>query len=153
MCIRDSNNEQAFLTSTFVLMHELGHALVEVLALPVLGIEESYVDGIAAVLLGESGLSEGSVLAGWFFGSQPGTAFFDSHRAGPQRLGDLACWGVGADVSLLADPLTNSIASQLFVGGRDCVREYQQQVSGFSVVLGPSIRGGLNLLADPESGG
>ena len=146
------NNEQAFLTSTFVLMHELGHALVDVLTLPVLGIEESYVDGIASVLLGESGLSEGSVLAGWFFGSQPGTPFFDSHRAGPQRLGDLACWGVGADISLLSDPLTNSIASQLFAGGRNCVREYQQQVNGFSTVLGPSILGGLDLLSSQEAG-
>ncbi len=145
------NDEQAFLTSTFVLMHELGHALVDVLSLPVLGIEESYVDGIAAVLLGESGLSEGSVLAGWFFGNQTGTPFFDSHRAGPQRLGDLACWGVGADSSLLTNPLTSSIALQLFEGGRNCVREYQQQVTGFTTVLGPSIRGGLDVLADPEN--
>ncbi len=145
------NNEQAFLASTFVLMHELGHALVNVLSLPVLGIEESYVDGIAAVLLGESGLSEGSVLAGWFFGSQPGTPFFDSHRAGPQRLGDLACWGVGADASLLSDPVTGNLAAQLFQSGRDCVREYQQQVQGFSAVLGPSIRGGIDVLAGQNS--
>lgn len=87
------NNRQAFLASTFVLMHEVGHALIDVLELPVLGIEESYVDGIAAVLMGESGIAEGSVLAGWFFGGQTNTPFFDTHRAGPQRLGDLACLG------------------------------------------------------------
>lgn len=142
------NREQAFLASTFVLMHELGHALVDVLSLPVLGIEESYVDGIAAVLLGESGLSEGSVLAGWFFGSQRGTPFFDTHRAGPQRLGDLACWGVGADTSLQADPVVGNLAQQLIESGRDCTREYQQQVQGLSVVIGPNIRGGLNVLMD-----
>lgn len=140
------NEEQAFLASTFVLMHELGHALVSVLSLPVLGIEESYVDGIAAVLLGESGLSEGSLLAGWFFGSQGGTPFFDSHRAGPQRFGDLACWAVGADSSLLTDTFTNSLADMLGQGGRACGFEYQQQVSGFSAVLGPNIRGGLDIL-------
>ena len=142
------NSEQAFLASTFVLMHELGHALVNVLSLPVLGIEESYVDGIAAVLLGESGLSEGSVLAGWFFGNQPGTPFFDTHRAGPQRLGGLACWGVGADTSLLADPVVGNLAQQLIDSGRDCNREYQQQVRGLSAVLGSSIRGGLDVLAE-----
>jgi hypothetical protein len=140
------NNDQAFLASTFVLMHELGHALVQALSLPVLGIEESYVDGIAAVLLGESGLSQGSVLAGWFFGGQPNTPFFDTHRAGPQRLGDLACWGVGADMSLLSDPIIDSLAAQLIQGGRNCALEYQQQLDGFSDVLGPSIRGGFDIL-------
>lgn len=138
--------EQGFLASTFVLMHELGHALVEVLDLPVLGIEESYVDGVAAVFLGESNLAEGSVLAGWFFGAQPNTPFFDTHRAGPQRLGDLACWGVGADASLRDDELIDSLATQLFDSGRDCEAEYQQQVQGLAAVLDGNILGGLNAL-------
>jgi len=136
--------DQAFAASIFVIMHELGHALVEQLDLPVLGIEESYVDGLAAVLVGESGMAQASVLAGWFFGSQGDTPFFDTHRANAQRLGDLACWGVGADASLLEDPIVNSIASQLTdIGGRNCVAEYQQQVNGLESVLGPNIRGGL----------
>lgn len=136
--------DQAFSASVFVLMHELGHALVEQLDLPVLGIEESYVDGVAAVLVGESGMAEASVLAGWFFGAQGATPFFDTHRANAQRLGDLACWGVGADPSLLGDPLVNSIASQVTdIGGRNCEAEYQQQVDGLQFVLGPNIRGGL----------
>ena len=146
-----ANNEQAFLASTFVLMHELGHALTDVLQLPVLGIEESYVDGIAAVLLGESGLAEGSVLAGWFFGSQSNTPFFDSHRAGPQRLGDLACWGIGADLSLQSEPIVGAIAAQLIQGGRDCVAEYNQQLLGLNAVLGGNIRGGLNVLSLPAA--
>ena len=124
-------------------MHEIGHALVSQLRLPVLGIEESYVDGMAAVFVGEAGLPQGSVLAGWFFGSQPNTPFFDTHRAGPQRLGDLACWGIGADSTLLDDPTVGSISIQLMNGGRDCVAEYQQQRSGFEAVLAPYIRGDL----------
>jgi len=138
-----NNTEQAFAASIFVLLHELGHALVDQLNLPVLGIEESYVDGIAAVLVGESGLSEASVFAGWFFGNQGPTPFFDSHRAGPQRLGDLACWGVGADPSLLNDPIIASITEQLVLGGRDCPAEYEQQRRSLEFVLGPNIRGGL----------
>ena len=137
------DDEQAFSASVFVLMHELGHAFVEELSLPVLGIEESYVDGVAAVLLGESGMSEGSALAGWFFGSQPNTPFSDSHRANPQRLGDLVCWGIGADPTLLEKPLVNSIFQQLVVGGRNCVAEYAQQVAGLTDVLGSAIQGGL----------
>ena len=143
--------DQTFAANTFVLMHELGHSLVDQLDLPVLGIEESYVDGVAAVLLGESGLADGLVLAGWFFAAQMPAPFFDSHRAGPQRFGDLACWGVGAEPALLDDPFISGIAQQLFEGGRDCVSEYQQQVRSLQIVLGPNIRGGLqNLLSlDP----
>ncbi len=144
------DSEQAFLSSTFVLMHELGHALVDQLDLPVLGIEESYVDGMGAVFMGESGLSLGTVLAGWFFFSQPETPFFDSHRAGPQRLGDLACWGVGADPSLLDDPMIDSIAQQLITGGRNCTAEYAQQLDGFNAVLDQNIRGGLRTLSIPD---
>ncbi len=146
------NNEQAFLASTFVLMHELGHALIDVLDLPVLGIEESYVDGVAAVLLGESDMAEGSVLAGWFFGGQRNTPFFDTHRAGPQRLGDLACWGIGADPTLLNDPTTASIADQLIQTGRNCVAEYNQQLLGLDAVLGPHILGGLDILSTAGNG-
>ncbi len=143
------NSEQAFITSAFVLMHELGHALVNQLNLPVLGIEESYVDGMGAVFMGEAGLAEGVVLAGWFFFSQPESPFFDTHRAGPQRLGDLACWGVGADPSLLDDPMINSIAQQLISSGRNCPLEYAQQLGGFNAVLDQHIRGGLGELSIP----
>lgn len=125
-------------------MHELGHALVNQLELPVLGIEESYVDGIAAVLVGESGLAEASALAGWFFAQQPQTPFFDTHRAGPQRLGDLVCWGIGADDTLLAnDVLLASVGEQILASGRDCVGEYTRQVDALASVLGPYVRGGL----------
>ncbi len=136
-----SDKDQAISTSIFVLMHEIGHALVNQLQLPVLGIEESYVDGMASVFLGEAGLSAGSVLAGWFFGTQPGTPFFALHRAGPQRLGDLACWSVGADSSLIKDPTIGRISRQLMSSGRNCSAEYQQQRAGFEAILGPYIRG------------
>lgn len=138
-----SDKDQAVSTSIFVLMHELGHALVNQLSLPVLGIEESYVDGIAAVFVGEAGLSEGSALAGWFFGSQSDTPFFDSHRAGPQRLGDLACWAVGSEPALLDDPIISNIAQQLMAGGRNCPAEYAQQLAGLTTVLDPHTRNGF----------
>jgi len=143
-----NERDQVISTSIFVLMHELGHALVSQLDLPVLGIEESYVDGMAAVFVAEAGLSEGSVLAGWFFGSQRDTPFFDSHRAGPQRLGDLACWGVGADMSLSENPVVGNIAQQLMSGGRNCAAEYLQQRSGLEDVLAPYLRGDLSNIYD-----
>ncbi len=147
-----TDKAQAASASLFVLMHEVGHALVNQLRLPVLGIEESYVDGMSAVFLGEADLSEGSVLAGWFFGSQSETPFFDTHRAGPQRLGDLACWGIGADLSIAEDPLVGSIAQQLILSGRNCEFEYNQQLGALNTVLGPHLRGEIaDVFADSES--
>ncbi len=135
--------DEAFKTSVFVLMHELGHALVDQLELPVLGIEEAAVDGIGSVFSTKLGLAEGIVLAGWFFFSQGDSPFFDTHRVGTQRLGDLACWGVGGDPSLLDDPTISGIKDQLVDAGRDCNFEYQQRFDAVSTLIGPNIRGGL----------
>lgn len=137
------DSERAFLSSAFVLMHELGHALIDQLEVPIIGLEEAAADSIGAVFVGEAGLAEGAVLAGWFFFSQPETPFFDTHRAGPQRLGDLACLGVGADPTLLDDPTIANIAAQLVQGGRNCPQDYAIQLDNVSLVFAPYIRGGL----------
>ena len=124
-------------------MHELGHALVDQLNLPVLGIEEAAVDGIGAVFSTKIGLAEGVVKAGWFFFSQCDSPFFDTHRVGSQRLGDLACWGVGGDPSLLSDPTISNIKDMLVDSGRDCDFEYQQRLNAVNTLVGPNIKGGL----------
>jgi len=139
------DREQAFGASVFVLMHELGHALVNQLDLPVLGIEESAVDGIGSVFATKIGLAEGVVLAGWFFFSQGDSPFFDTHRVGSQRLGDLACWGVGGDPSLLDDDTISDIAEQLVEAGRDCNAEYAQRLNAVNTLVGPNIRGGIQV--------
>jgi len=138
------DKEDAFNTSVFVLMHELGHALVNQLDLPVLGIEEAAVDGIGSVFSTKLGLAEGVVLAGWFFFSQGDAPFFDTHRVGTQRLGDLACWGVGGDPSLLDDPTISSIKDELVETGRNCNLEYQDRFDAVSTLVGPYIKGGLS---------
>jgi len=137
------NEEDTFQTSVFVLMHELGHALVDQLDVPVLGIEEAAVDGIGSVFSTKLGLAEGVVKAGWFFFSQGDSPFFDTHRVGTQRLGDLACWGVGGDPSLLDDPTISDIKDSLVDSGRDCNAEYQDRLDAVTALLGENIRGGL----------
>lgn len=88
----------------FILMHELGHTLIHVLDLPVLGREEDAADQIAAyLLLNTTGNSSSSGLAGalWFFRSN--TLFYtrrhfsSEHSLGPQRQSNLACWAFGKD--------------------------------------------------------
>ena len=139
----NNDKDDTFQTSVFVLMHELGHALVDQLDLPVLGIEEAAVDGIGAVFSTKLGLAEGVVKAGVFFFTQGDTPFFDTHRVGTQRLGDLACWGVGGEPSLLSDPLISDIKDQLVVAGRDCDFEYAERLDAVDRLIGANVKGGL----------
>jgi hypothetical protein len=87
-------------TIMFALMHETGHALVDVLALPVTGREEDAVDQLATKLLLEQGaigdsLAFGAV--GWFatsaqHGSLDSLALADDHSLDQQRVYNLICW-------------------------------------------------------------
>ena len=144
--------DSAFKSSVFVLMHELGHALVDQLELPIFGGEEAAVDGIGTVFSTKIGLAEGVALAGWFFFSQGDTPFFDTHRVGTQRLGDLACWAVGGDPSLLDDPTVADIAEQLVAAGRNCQAEYLQQLDAADTLLSDNIRGRLVDVDTPSLG-
>ena len=139
----NSSDLDTYLAIAWVLMHELGHALIDQLELPFIGLEESNADAIASVLTGEGGFAEASLLASFFFEQQGVSPFTDSHRSGPQRFGDLACLAVGAEPELLSIPRVAEIAQQLFDAGRNCAEEYQRQVTGLSTILGPFVRGGL----------
>jgi len=82
----------------FVLYHEMGHALVDVLDLPTTGREEDAVDQLATLVLIESGVEgEDAALTGatWFGlkGAQQtdDLAFWDEHSLDQQRFYDIIC--------------------------------------------------------------
>lgn len=87
-------------TIMFALMHEAGHAIVDVLAIPVTGREEDAVDQLATLLLLEQGaigdsLAFGAV--GWFatsamVGHLDSLALADDHSLDQQRVYNLICW-------------------------------------------------------------
>lgn len=87
-------------TIMFALMHETGHALVDVLALPVTGREEDAVDQLATILLLEQGAIGDSLLFGaavWLAtGARRGRldtlALADDHSLDQQRVYNLICW-------------------------------------------------------------
>lgn len=60
----------------FVLYHEVGHALIDMLDIPVLGKEEDAVDGFAAVLATTMDLDDVALAAADIFGANDFTAFF-----------------------------------------------------------------------------
>jgi hypothetical protein len=83
----------------FIALHELGHALVDQLQLPVTGREEDAVDQFAIWLMladGDSAgvLSAASVFAGEVSGSQDVAA---AHSLDSQRYFNMLCWVYGSD--------------------------------------------------------
>lgn len=89
----------------FVIAHELGHALVDQLDIPITGKEEDAVDGFAAYLLANtagfgprSALSAAVLFAGFSSDDAPGDAqFADEHSLSQQRVYQFLCWIYGSD--------------------------------------------------------
>ncbi len=86
----------------FFLFHEVGHALVDVLDLPVVGQEEDGVDQLAVLLLNDEPLM--AMWAADYWNSNAGRvpsitveAFADAHDLNEQRFFNIACWTYGSD--------------------------------------------------------
>ncbi len=90
----------------FIVAHEMGHALVHELAIPVTGREEDAVDGFAAYLLADNpkfGPST-ALSAALFFdayrqlrGKLKDADFADEHSILEQRIYQFLCWVYGSD--------------------------------------------------------
>lgn len=90
----------------FVLYHEVGHALVDMLDLPVLGKEEDAVDGFAAVVASAFDLDVVALTAADIFNLNTSiqvsneispAAFWDSHSLDQQRMYSIICMIYGSD--------------------------------------------------------
>lgn len=92
-------------TVAFALMHELGHALIDVLDLPTTGREEDAVDQLATVLLLQQGPTGDSLAfgaVGWFASDAhrsqlDALEFADDHGFDLQRVYNIICWIHGRD--------------------------------------------------------
>lgn len=88
----------------FVMMHEVGHALVDVLDLPITGREEDVADQLAVYVLIRGGDKGAQAAAAGVRALQPlsgtsfdSTDFADEHSLGPVRLYNVMCWIYGSD--------------------------------------------------------
>ncbi|HST42834.1 MAG TPA: DUF4344 domain-containing metallopeptidase [Conexibacter sp.] len=135
----------------FVIAHELGHALVDQLDIPITGKEEDAVDGFAAYLLANtrgfgprSALSAAILFAG-FSGDDAPTddAYADEHSLSQQRVYQFLCWIYGSDPRAFRS-----------IVGRDglpraravrCPSEWRQVNRSWSRLLVPHLKPG----ADP----
>ena len=106
---RDRRERVAAGAVSFVLLHELGHALIQVLDLPLLGREEDAADQLSAYLLLNGPASDAQFAmrgAMWFF-ADTATTFTQrqlsgEHSLDSQRRGNLACWAIGMNSSAYA---------------------------------------------------
>jgi hypothetical protein len=87
----------------FIMMHEVGHALVAVLDLPITGREEDVADQLAVVTLMEAGDKGAQAAYAGTLAIQPATTAFESyefadeHSLGPVRMFNVLCWIYGSD--------------------------------------------------------
>jgi hypothetical protein len=87
----------------FIMMHEVGHALVHQLDLPITGREEDVADQLAVWTLMETGEKGAQAAYAGTLALQPATdqfeqyEFADEHSLGPVRLFNVLCWIYGSD--------------------------------------------------------
>ena len=128
----------------FLLYHELGHALIDVLDLPALGREEDSADQFAAYVLvdgtpdGERAALDGVVALGRLDAELDDTAFADEHSLGVQRFYNVACWVYGADPARHAQFLERGTLPP--ERAERCPGEYRALVRGWDRLLAPYAR-------------
>lgn len=148
---RDAALTLAYDNLMFTVYHELGHALVDILDLPITGREEDVADQAAVWLMLET-LDEGEGLqavlgSADFFAAQSEAArgddpaFWDSHGLDAQRFHNILCWAWGFDPDQAAAALGQDLERLLPEERRQyCAEEYARMHNSFLTLLGKHLR-------------
>lgn len=130
-------------TITFIYLHELGHALIHQLRLPVTGRDEDAVDQLATLLLIDASAGA-SALDGaiWFRLRQrqrgPKVPLWDEHGLDDQRFYNIVCWVYGSN------PVGFGRLPDLYGLPREraerCPAEHAQLDAAWSALLAPHER-------------
>jgi hypothetical protein len=131
----------------FVVAHEIGHALVDQLKLPVTGKEEDAVDGFAAYLL-TSDKRFGPLVplsAAMLFdaikhddGKLGDSDFADEHSLPQQRVYQFLCWIYGSDTKRFKGIVGKDMLPR--ERARRCADEYRQLRSSWDQLLQPHLK-------------
>ncbi|WP_343280417.1 DUF4344 domain-containing metallopeptidase [Luteimonas changyuni] len=138
----------------FIVLHETGHALVDLLDLPVTGRQEDAVDQLAAILmLRFAGLDETSdqvignlrMAADWLLSRSTGAynldAYADEHALGEQRYFNLQCLIYGTDPAAFASMVDAGDLTPARAQG--CPRETRLATRAWLRLLLPHLAPGL----------
>jgi hypothetical protein len=129
-------------------LHEFGHALFDMLNLPVLGREEDAADQVSAYIMLHLGEAEARRLilgTAYAYKTEVESAatppklqeFADEHGMPAQRLYNLLCLAYGADAKAFGDLVTKGYLPKKRADS--CDDEYQQVAQAFETLIGPHI--------------
>lgn len=130
----------------FAFMHEMGHALVDQLQLPVTGKEEDAVDQLAAVILISSGSGLTMALDGaraFLLNAKKGfsdSSFWDEHSFEEQRYYSILCMAYGAAPKQRAR-LVGGKQGLPKERAKSCPAEYARIKSAWEQLLAPHAKG------------
>jgi hypothetical protein len=131
----------------FILVHELGHAFVDLFDLPITGREEDAVDGLATVFLVDAvkGGADYAFYAARFFklvaenrGRLDESAFYDEHSLDAQRAYDIVCTVAGSTDAAFAEIRKRRILPDSRL--QRCPSEYRQKTKAWRALLAPHLR-------------
>jgi hypothetical protein len=131
-----------------VVFHEVGHAIFELLAIPVFGREEDGADQISVYLMLRFPKAEARrLILGNAYQYKADVAghklplalehFADEHGAPAQRFFNVLCWAYGADPILFADLIPKGYLPAARAEG--CADEYRQMTFAFDTLIRPHI--------------
>lgn len=137
--------EDAVVNATiFVFFHELGHALVHALELPITGKEEDAVDQLSTFILAD-GTDEGEKAAldgaASFIDEEEDVdnlAFWDEHSLGRQRFYNIVCWVYGQNPAKFEFLVKEGVLPQ--ERAVRCEEEYKQLARSWSKLLEPYMK-------------
>jgi hypothetical protein len=128
-------------------LHEFGHALFDMLNIPVFGREEDAADQVASYIVLQLGKTEARRLmmgtAHAYKTEAEGAAppslkeFSDEHGTPAQRAYNVLCIAYGADPKLFSDFVTKGYLPKKRVEA--CEDEYEQAAQAFETLIGPHI--------------
>jgi len=132
----------------FVLSHEMGHALFDMLDVPVFGGSEDAADQFATYIMLQFGKDQSRRLVAAAAYSYrnfimnpkvtvPLKAFSDMHSPPPVRFYNMLCLAYGSDSRLFGDLVTKEYLPKERASG--CRREYGEVVFAFSKLMGPHV--------------
>jgi hypothetical protein len=148
---REEAGTKAAAALLFAFYHELGHALINVYELPVLGREEDAADQLATVILLETWEAEDSqqalmATAEWFDDSSSTDqdsdeepAFWDEHSLDAQRYYNVLCWTYGSDPEFFGEVVTDWGLPE--ERAKRCPSEYEQMTHAWQALIGPHMAG------------
>jgi hypothetical protein len=129
-----------------IMLHELSHALIDILRIPVLGREEDAADQLAAFILLQFGKDTARrTLTGtarfWFTMASAQklqmSDFADVHGVPLQRFFNVLCIAYGAERELFEDFVQKGLLPRQRAAG--CQYEYQQIQHAYRQLLGPHV--------------